>query len=187
MLTSLRTVHFQPTILHVLWKLIGILCVKPSQSVEMTQQQMTCMINLWQRKKCLAEPGIIRKSWMFSKKKKGQSAFVTFVGEKHGYLGNAVAVTATVVIKPQIIASLGVYITQNCQWQETTPMKSLISDNLKMENWNNFVDELKEYFNSISEDEKEMEWQRMSEWNRIGPSVEEWLKSVNHLRNTEDK
>ena len=55
-----------------------------------------------------------------------------------------------------------------------------------MENGNNFVDELKEYFNSISEDEKEMEWQRMSEWNRIGPSVEEWLKSVNHLRNTEE-
>ena len=64
--------------------------------------------------------------WMFSKKKEGQSAFVMFVDEKHGYLGNAVAVTATVVIKPQIIASLGMYITQNCQWQETTPMKSLI-------------------------------------------------------------
>ena len=56
-----------------------------------------------------------------------------------------------------------------------------------MENGNNFVDELKEYFNSISEDEKEMEWQRMSEWNNTGPFVEEWLKSVNHLRNTEDK
>lgn len=56
-----------------------------------------------------------------------------------------------------------------------------------MENWNNFVDELKEYFNSQTEEEKEKEWQRMSEWNRIGPSVEEWLKSVNHLRNTEDK
>ena len=55
-----------------------------------------------------------------------------------------------------------------------------------MENGNNFVDELKEYFNSISEDEKEMEWQRMSEWNNTGPFVEEWLKSVNQLRNTEE-
>lgn len=55
-----------------------------------------------------------------------------------------------------------------------------------MENGNNFVDELKEYFNSQTEEEKEKEWQRMSEWNRIGPSVEEWLKSVNHLRNTEE-
>ena len=55
-----------------------------------------------------------------------------------------------------------------------------------MENGNNFVDELKEYFNSQTEEGKEKEWQRMSEWNRIGPSVEEWLKSVNHLRNTEE-
>lgn len=55
-----------------------------------------------------------------------------------------------------------------------------------MENWNNFVDELKEYFNSQTEEEKEKEWQRMSEWNRIGPSVEEWLKSPNQLRNTEE-
>lgn len=56
-----------------------------------------------------------------------------------------------------------------------------------MENENNFVDELKEYFNSQTEEEKENEWQRMSEWNSIGPSVEEWLKSANQLRNTEDK
>ena len=55
-----------------------------------------------------------------------------------------------------------------------------------MENGNNFVDELKEYFNSQTEEEKEREWQRMSEWNRIGPSVEEWLKSANQLRNTEE-
>ena len=63
---------------------------------------------------------------MFSKKKKRQSAFVMLVDEKDGYLGNAIAVTAKVAIKPAIIASLGMYITQNCQWQETTPMKSLI-------------------------------------------------------------
>lgn len=56
-----------------------------------------------------------------------------------------------------------------------------------MENGNNFVDELKEYFNSQTEEEKEKEWQRMSEWNSTGPSVEEWLKSVNHLRNTEEE
>ena len=56
-----------------------------------------------------------------------------------------------------------------------------------MENGNNFVDELKEYFNSISEDEKEREWQRMSEWNNTGPFVEEWLKSPNRLRNTEEE
>ena len=56
-----------------------------------------------------------------------------------------------------------------------------------MENWNNFVEELKEYFNSQTEEEKEKEWQRMSEWNNTGPSVEEWLKSANQLRNTEDK
>ena len=55
-----------------------------------------------------------------------------------------------------------------------------------MENGNNFVDELKEYFNSISEDEKEMEWQRMSEWNNTGPFAEEWLESVNQLINTEE-
>ena len=55
-----------------------------------------------------------------------------------------------------------------------------------MENGNNFVDELKEYFNSQTEEEKEKEWHRMSEWNRIGPSVEEWLKSANQLRNTEE-
>ena len=55
-----------------------------------------------------------------------------------------------------------------------------------MENGNNFVDELKEYFNSISEDEKESEWQRMSEWNNTGPFVEEWLESVNQLINTEE-
>ena len=55
-----------------------------------------------------------------------------------------------------------------------------------MENGNNFVDELKEYFNSISEDEKEREWQRMSEWNNTGPFVEEWLESVNQLINTEE-
>ena len=55
-----------------------------------------------------------------------------------------------------------------------------------MENVNNFVDELKEYFDSQTEEEKEKEWQRMSEWNNTGPSVEEWLKSVNHLRNTEE-
>ena len=63
---------------------------------------------------------------MFSKKKKWQSAFVMLVDEKHGYLGNAIAVTATVAIKQAIIASLGMYITRNCQWQETAPMKSLI-------------------------------------------------------------
>ena len=56
-----------------------------------------------------------------------------------------------------------------------------------MENGNNFVDELKEYFNSQTEEEKEKEWHRMSEWNRIGPSVEEWLKSANQLRNTEEE
>lgn len=56
-----------------------------------------------------------------------------------------------------------------------------------MENVNNFVEELKEYFNSQTEEEKEKEWYRMSEWNNIGPSVEEWLKSVNHLRNTEEE
>ena len=55
-----------------------------------------------------------------------------------------------------------------------------------MENGNNFVDELKEYFNSQTEEEKEKEWQRMSEWNSIGPFVEEWLESVNRLRNTEE-
>lgn len=55
-----------------------------------------------------------------------------------------------------------------------------------MENGNNFVDELKEYFNSQTEEEKEKEWKRMSEWNRIGPYVEEWLKSANQLRNTEE-
>ena len=55
-----------------------------------------------------------------------------------------------------------------------------------MENGNNFVDELKEYFNSQTEEEKEREWQRMSEWNSTGQSVEEWLKSVNHLRNNEE-
>lgn len=53
-------------------------------------------------------------------------------------------------------------------------------------NGNNFVDKLKEYFNSISEEEKEKEWQRMSESNNTGPSVEEWLKSANQLRNTEE-
>lgn len=55
-----------------------------------------------------------------------------------------------------------------------------------MENWNNFVEELKEYFNSQTEEEKEKEWQRMSEWNNVGPFVEEWLKSPNQLRNTEE-
>ena len=55
-----------------------------------------------------------------------------------------------------------------------------------MENGNNFVDELKEYFNSQTEEEKEKEWQRMSEWNNVGPFVEEWLKSANQLRNTEE-
>ena len=53
-------------------------------------------------------------------------------------------------------------------------------------NGNNFVDELKEYFNSQTEEEKEKEWQRMSEWNNVGPFVEEWLKSANQLRNTEE-
>lgn len=53
-------------------------------------------------------------------------------------------------------------------------------------NGNNFLDELKEYFNSQTEEEKEKEWQRMSEWNNVGPFVEEWLKSVNQLRNTEE-
>lgn len=73
---------------------------------------MICMINLWQRKECLAEPGIIRKSWMFSKKKKWQSAFVMLVDEKDGYLGNAIAVTTKVTIKPEIIASLGMNFIQ---------------------------------------------------------------------------
>ena len=50
---------------------------------------------------------------MFSKKKKRQSAFVMLVDEKDGYLGNAIAVTAKVAIKPAIIASLGMYITRN--------------------------------------------------------------------------
>ena len=53
-------------------------------------------------------------------------------------------------------------------------------------NGNNFVDELKEYFNSQTEEEKEKEWKRMSEWNNVGPFVEEWLKSANQLRNTEE-
>ena len=53
-------------------------------------------------------------------------------------------------------------------------------------NGNNFVDELKEYFDSQTEEEKEKEWERMSEWNNTGPSVEEWLKSANQLRNTEE-
>ena len=48
------------------------------------------------------------------------------VDEKDGYLGNALAVTATVTIKAAIILSLGMYITQNYQWQETAQMKSLI-------------------------------------------------------------
>lgn len=54
-----------------------------------------------------------------------------------------------------------------------------------MENGNNFVDEVKEYFNSQTEEE-EKEWQRMSESNNTGPFVEEWLKSANQLRNTEE-
>ena len=35
-----------------------------------------------------------------------------------------------------------------------------------MENWNNFVDELKEYFNSQTEEEKEKEWQRKTIQNK---------------------
>jgi hypothetical protein len=38
--------------------------------------------------------------------------------------------------------------------------------------------ELKDYFNSTSQEQLDKDWEELKHWNEIGPEVDEYIKSV---------
>lgn len=46
---------------------------------------------------------------------------------------------------------------------------------------NELLNQLKKHFENTPREELEKEWEELSEYNNIGPTVEEYLESVSHV------
>lgn len=49
------------------------------------------------------------------------------------------------------------------------------------------VDKLKEYFNTTSKEQQDKDWEAVKHWDKVGPSVDEYVKAYGHEINQETK
>lgn len=45
------------------------------------------------------------------------------------------------------------------------------------------LDDLKEYFENTHPEELEKDWEKIKEWNDVGPKVEDYIKFIEEVKN----